>query len=296
MAHTFANIGFETAGATPGYASAWTCVFVATAEEFAGYDVAVPEPWEDFEEEWSTNNEAGKFNWSQVTASTASYDVTPAQTFEDFEEEWANEPHLWALAVTGTALYNTALDPEDAFEWGWNSNQNDVFDWGDIPSTATASFDAGAPEAREDFEEEWRDNEDDITEFTGGDVLAGTFDGENFEDFEEVDLRMYTFEVTDVGADGDRLIVYVNGAPVERQCTGVGTVDSERDFLVTAINAAVLGATVSADGTGKAKVRATTSGDSLSIKVEATGANAKIVLNTPPDKTAFWTQTGELGA
>lgn len=294
MAHAFANIGFETAGATPGLASGWTCVVFATAEEYAAYDVTTPEPVEDFEEEWATNNEDGTFILG--TTSAASYDVAQPEPYEDFEEDWSNVPYSTSLPATATASYDTTPEDREDFEEEWATNNEDgIFEYAG-PEITVSSYDVGTPEAREDFEEEWRDNEDDITDFVGvgTDLVLGTFDGENFEDFEEVDLRMYTAEVTGVGADGDKLIVYVNGTPVERLCTGVGTFDTERDFLIDAVNAAVLGAEATADGTGEIKFRSTISGDALSIKVEATGATAKIILQAPPNKTLYWTQTGEL--
>jgi antitoxin (DNA-binding transcriptional repressor) of toxin-antitoxin stability system len=296
MAHTFVNTGFETAGATPGLASGWTVAIFATAEEYASYDVAVPEPVEDFEEEWSSN-EDGSFVLTATTA--AVYDVAQPEAYEDFEEDWSNTPFFLTLPVVAVASYDT-LTPEDFedFEEEWKDNETDVAEFiGLGVDIAAAAYDLGVPESREDFEEEWRSNEDDITVFVGvgTDLVRATYDGENFEDFEETDLRMQTVEVTHIGADGDKLIVTVNGNPVERLCTGAGTVDTERDFLLTAINAAVL-ADASADGTGKIKLRALVSGDALTVKVEATGTSAKIILQAPPDKTQYWTQTGELAA
>lgn len=293
MAHTFSNIGFETAGASVGYALAWTIAIMATAEEYAGYGTTNPDAWEDFEEEWANGNQDTYYTLPATALAT--YDTTPAEDYEDFEEEWSNEPHTWVLSGTATASYDTTVfeDYED-FEEEWGDNEDGIFVF-DVLSLTVASYDLIVPEDVEDFEEEWRDNEDDILEFTGGDIITAQYDGsENFEDFEEVDLRMYTAEVTAIGADGDKLIVYVNGSPVTRNCTGVGTVNTERDFLISSVNAAGLGANATADGTGKIKFRATTSGDSLSVKVEATGATAKIVLLDLPDKTAYWTQSGEL--
>jgi len=297
VAHAFTNIGFETAGATPGLASGWSCAVFATAEEYASYDVTLPEPVEDFEEEWATNNEDGAFVLSATAA--ASYDIAQPETYEDFEEDWSNTPFSLTLPVVAVAAYDATNEDFEDFEEGWDSNENDIAEFvGPGTDITVASYDLVVPEAREDFEEEWRDCEDDITDFVGvgTDLVIATYDGENFEDFEETDLRMYTAEVTGVGADGDKLIVYVNGTPIERLCTGVGTFNTERDFLVDAINAAVLGADASADGTGEIKLRSSISGDPLSIKVEATGATAKIILQAPPNKTLYWTQTGELAA
>lgn len=297
MAHAFANIGFETAGASPGLASGWSCAIFATAEEYASYDVTVPEPVEDFEEEWATNNEDGAF--VLTSTATASYDIAQPEPYEDFEEDWSNTPYSLTLLSVALAAYDTAPADFEDFEEEWSDNEDDKtqFLGGGIDLNVVL-YGFVFFYAFESFEEEWRDNEDDISSFVGvgTDLVVGTFDGESVEDFEEVDLRMYTAEVTAIGADGDQLIVYVNGSPVIRECTGVGTVDTERDFLVTAINAAVLGAEATTDGTGKIKFRAAVSGDALSIKVEATGAAAKIVLLAPPNKTLYWTQTGELAA
>ena len=298
MPHAFANIGFETAGATPGLASAWSCAIFATAEEYASYDVTVPEPVEDFEEEWATNNEDGAFYL--VSASAAAYDVADPEFYEDFEEDWSNTPFSLSLLSVVVADYDfvTPDDFED-FENEWAFNETDITEFvGPGTDITVSSYDLVVPEAREDFEEEWRDNEDDFTDFVGvgTDLVLAAYDGQDFEDFEETDLRMYTVEVTGVGADGDKLTIYVNGSPVDRLCTGVGTFNTERDFLIDAINAAVLGADATADGTGEIKLRASVSGNPLSIKVEATGATAKIILQAPPNKTLYWTQTGELAA
>jgi hypothetical protein len=292
MPHAFTNVGFETAGATPGFASGWTCAIVATAEEYASYDVAVPEPVEDFEEEWAGNEDSG---FVLTDTATASYDVAVPEPFEDFEEDWANTPYSTTLPIVAVASYDSTAEDYEDFEESWKNNQDDinVFAGADITE---AAYDLVAPEPREDFEEEWRHCEDDVTAFAGvgTDLVTATFDGQDYEDFEEVDLRMCTVEVTAVGADADQYIIYVNGSPVSRTCTGVGTLNSERDFLINSVNAAVLGASATADGTGKIKFRSTVSGDPLSIKVESKGVLAKIVLLAPPDKTSYWTQTGEL--
>lgn len=191
MAHTFVNTGFETAGATPGLASGWTVAIFATAEEYASYDVAVPEPVEDFEEEWSSN-EDGSFVLTATTA--AVYDVAQPEAYEDFEEDWSNTPFFLTLPVVAVASYDT-LTPEDFedFEEEWKDNETDVAEFiGLGVDIAAAAYDLGVPESREDFEEEWRSNEDDITVFVGvgTDLVRATYDGENFEDFEETDLRM----------------------------------------------------------------------------------------------------------
>ena len=157
MAHAFSNIGFETAGATPGLASGWSCAIFATAEEYASYDVTVPEPVEDFEEEWATNNEDGTFVLTATAA--ASYDVAQPEPYEDFEEDWSNTPFSLSLLSVAVAAYDI-LSPEDFedFESEWDSNETDITEFvGPGTDITVSSYDLVVPEAREDFEEERRE-------------------------------------------------------------------------------------------------------------------------------------------
>lgn len=291
MAHSFTNTGFETTGGAPGLASGWTFVYFCTAEEFAAFDATVPEAVEDFEEEWSNTDTFWEMPGGAVTAN---FDTSPAEAFEDFEEEWDNEPHAWLLSGGVSATFDTGV-PESVedFEEEWaadNELDETEFDPGDLTA---ANFDIGILEAVEDFEEEWRLNHLDLTEFTGGELIAATFDLQTVEDFEEVDLRMQTVEVTAVGADGDTFVLTVNGADIVYNATGAGTINDTRDILITKVNAAAAGAVTSADGLGKIKFRSKVSGDELSLKVLTTGVTAKMVLLDPPDKTMGWTQSGE---
>ena len=101
---------------------------------------------------------------------------------------------------------------------------------------------------------------------------------------------MYTAEVTAAGADGDTLTVFVNGVPVTRNCTRVSVPGLRRDFLVDTINAGA-GCCGQTGSSGKIKLRATNSGDTLAIKVRRP-ARRRIVLLAPPTKTLYWTWTG----
>lgn len=291
MAHAFENIGFETAGTAPGLADKWTFVFAVLGDQYASYDVSLPQSFEDFEEEWGNTD---SFYEMPDGAVAALYDLTPAQPLEDFEEEWNNEPFYWVFPAGVDATYDIAIPQSfEDFEENWQNNEDDKWEFV-LMDLSSAVYDPGGPEAVEDFEEEWGDNEDDIFEFSGGELVAATFDGEDYEDFEEVDLRMHTIEVLAVGADTDRYKITVNATLVEYEATGVGTLDSIRDILVDYVNAAAAGAVASADGAGKMKLRSVFSGDALQVQVATSGDLAEMILLPPPDKTLYWTQTGEL--
>lgn len=289
MAHTFGNTGFETAGTGTGLADKWVFVFFVLGDEYASYDTTLPQPVEDFEEEWGN---ADTFYEMPPGSVVAAYDTTPPEPVEDFEEEWNNEPHHWTLPAAILAAYDTTPEDYEDFEEEWLSNEDDIAEFAG-PELTAALYDLAPNEPVEDFEEEWQSNEDDIAEFAGPELLAALFDGEEVEDFEEVDLRMYTVEITDIGADGDVYKVKINGVPVVYEATGVGPTTAIRDIIVGYINAAVLGVDASSDGGSKMKLRASISGDVFQLQVEGTGS-AGIVLLPSPDKTLYWTQTGEL--
>ena len=289
MAHTFDNTGFETAGAGLGLADKWTFVFFVLGDEYASYDATVPEPVEDFEEEWGNGDTYYEMPDGSVAAS---YDTSPAEPVEDFEEEWSNEPHFWTLPSAVLAAYDTAPEDYEDFEEEWLSNEDDITEFSG-PELTAASYDVGMAEAFEDYEEEWDSNEDDISEFAGPELSAALFDGEAVEDFEEVDLRMQTIELSALGADGDQYIVKVNGLQTYVVSDSVGPLSVFRNTLVTYINALAVNVVASADTGNKIKLRSQVSGDTFQLAVQTTGTAGMIIL-PPPDKTMIWSQTGEL--
>jgi len=114
----------------------------------------------------------------------------PVEPFEDFEEYWsANEDSIEDFfSAAAAALFDVALVGEafEDFEEGWLSNQDS---YSEMPATAAASFDVAlGAEAFEDFEEGWLSNQDALASFTiTPGVTNPTFDlAEDFEDFEEV--------------------------------------------------------------------------------------------------------------
>lgn len=183
-ASTFQNLGFESAGASPGTALGWLLAFQSTAEELAGFGPAPERPQEDFERAWLGNSDF-LFTFGVTSVEPALYDPSSPESIENFEEEWsANESFLFELGSIVAADFEPgastklvedfdarwatneaflfAFSPSDLFALatetfgsGWRSNQSFVFAF--VPAElSAASFDAAAtPEPVEDFEELW---------------------------------------------------------------------------------------------------------------------------------------------
>lgn len=180
---TFANLGFEAAGATPGAALAWTLSFHSSAEEIASYAPPAERPQEDFERAW-LSNDLFLHAFGPTSLEPSLFDTNP-QSIENFEEEWSsNESFLFELGSIAAADFDPgvavklvenfdglwannqaflfALTPgalapphADPFESGWRSNQSFLFAF-TAPNLNPATFDAaGTPEPVEDFEELW---------------------------------------------------------------------------------------------------------------------------------------------
>jgi hypothetical protein len=177
------NLGFETAGTSPGLAASWTFVVTSSYEEYADYFVSASyrQAWDGFEFEWNNAGwqtglspatalaqysaailnpapefEAFLYGWnvemwlSELGATAAAnYDSPVSEAFEDFGEGWSNDTWTLGLGTTVTAEYAPASDEVEEFEEGW---ANDAWTTS-IGVTTTASFDGLAPEAFEDFEE-----------------------------------------------------------------------------------------------------------------------------------------------
>lgn len=140
MPATFLNPSFETAGTGPGAAASWTITVVATAEQDAAFD-ADPESLEDFEEGWSSNEDAifelegadvsapfvetftewaGAFYMQLPGAEAAVFDTVP-ESIEDFEEGWQNDSYVFAMDYhdDAAATYGTFDGNVEAFDsWG----------------------------------------------------------------------------------------------------------------------------------------------------------------------------------
>lgn len=160
MAHTFRNLGFETAGITPGLANGWEVDQLASVELFAEFGLG-----------------------GEIQG-----------TVDDFERGWTNNPvddfktvFIGKLIDLFPAIFNLTNDDEETFEREWSAVEFFITAHGSVDS---AMFDAGTPQTFEDFEEEWDTNESNIAVFVGPgtDLTLGLFDSttpENFEDFED---------------------------------------------------------------------------------------------------------------
>lgn len=182
----FANLGFETAGASPGSAASWTLSTSAQAWLLAGYALsAYEQAFENFEREWASN-EGYCFDLDDAGAVAAEYESATVNPLDHdgFEVKWSsNEGYLWALGATAAAEYDTALEDHEDFEEEWLSNESYFWTLADAGSAA-AQYDT-TPEAYEDFEEEWDANESYY--WTLPATVAALYDTapEAYEDYEE---------------------------------------------------------------------------------------------------------------
>lgn len=182
-----ANTSFETAGAAPGTASAWT-VSSYSARDSMSFD---DEPAEDFEELWASNEAfVSAFEPASLAVhQIATITVLPFEEVESFETLWSsNQSYVYGLApITASFDVATAEDWED-FEEEWDSNEDFLSAFVGPGTDLTAlSCDVGAPEPVENFEEEWSSNENFLSAFVGPGTdltlvtLAGGETEENFE-------------------------------------------------------------------------------------------------------------------
>ena len=93
---------------------------------------------------------------------------TESAGVDDFESGWQNDAFIRDLSAnTETAQFDTTPQAFDDFEEEWPDNEDFAFNWSEIAGSDTASFDAGTPQDFEDFEEEWLSNEDFAFDFFG---------------------------------------------------------------------------------------------------------------------------------
>ncbi len=190
-ATTFANLGYEIAGASPGLAASWTWTSAMADELIAIWGTGTPRAdQEDFETEWGSNEDYQFAFDDEVDLVAAFFDTTVSdgEGFEDFEEGWgADEHYHFVLPASELASFDSG-SPEDVedFEEEWDSNEDYDFALG---AATLASFDVGTPQDVEDFEDEWRGTgAGNDYDFTLGSTSTASFDGgapQSFEDFEQ---------------------------------------------------------------------------------------------------------------
>ncbi|MBM4370146.1 MAG: hypothetical protein FJ098_00730 [Deltaproteobacteria bacterium] len=191
------NPSFEVIGASEGHADAWYDTQDTGTEEAVIFDGDPGElfPWEDFDNGWATGWQSA-FDTLDLVQVLFEGGTRPR---EDFEVSWGdptgsgppyNHQALTAFDTSNLlqVLFDTGTpEPREDFEEEWSNNQfaQAAFTGGDLTAI---SFDTGVPEPLEDFEEEWSNNQLAQAAFGGGDLVAISFDSgvpEPVEDFEE---------------------------------------------------------------------------------------------------------------
>jgi hypothetical protein len=215
------NLSFETPGVHPGEADGWTGFASSTVVEIATYTMLfvdyfppvdpIEYGWESFDGQWHIiagweGNEFDRWFFIAPDLEAALYDVAGSTTeaWEAFESLWEScEDDIWSFEEYNLekAVYyvgdhpNTEtfsvsdttdpMDPEIGYDWD-NSLWKREFEAGDLePGIFSGN-------AFEDFEEDWRNNQDDEFAFVGGDLFAAHYgDGygnpmPEFEPFESV--------------------------------------------------------------------------------------------------------------
>lgn len=124
------NLGFETAGAGAGDALNWTLTSQASAFTIAAYD-SEPEPWEDFEEGWDSN-ETYLLAFEDVDITAAEYETVEAtpKLFDDFEEKWGTVASTGSIICVARAslvdgqtfTLDDGVNPAKVFEFDLISN------------------------------------------------------------------------------------------------------------------------------------------------------------------------------
>lgn len=179
---TFTNLGFESAGATPGSAMAWHHNFQASAEDIVGFGPEPQSPVEHFERGWLSNDDY-VFAFGPTSIEPTLYDSAPS-SIEDFEEEWfQNETFLFEHSGLSAAFFDfeNASKPAEDFDELWFGNEGFSYSFGG--GSLSAPF-------ADAFETGWRSNQSFLYAFSSGNLSVASFDSagtaEPVEDFEEL--------------------------------------------------------------------------------------------------------------
>lgn len=205
------NLGFETAGGSPGVPASWSVSVTCAAEAVAAWGAGSPPLDEDgFEVEWGNDSYLFAFDVGDTAPPLLDTDVAEGEAIEDFEEGWDdNHGYSFELGSVEEAEFDASLSPEtvEDFEDGWDSAVTAGNDYDFVMgSMVSAFFDASfAPQGFEDFEDGWSGTSaGNDYDFTLGASTAASFDGaispEDFEDFEEVrdEIQVTAVAATDL--------------------------------------------------------------------------------------------------
>jgi hypothetical protein len=184
VATPIVNASFETGSDNPGVPEGWLPVQTPTLEIVAAFGSSHV-GYDGMEDGWKLPNspasppfnEDSLFELEPPNVAFATFSANP---YENFEVGWDNDAGFlddWSVLTIVEAQFDTAPEPHEDYEEDWKLpkaggapfNQGSEFSWDDV-STATAMFDAGTPEAFEDFEEEWDDNEDSFFTFAAANL------------------------------------------------------------------------------------------------------------------------------
>ena len=187
---TFVNLGFESAGSSPGAALAWQLSLESSAEDIAGFRPTPESPMERFESGWLFNEDFA-FALGPTTVEPTLYDSAQS-SIEDFEEEWfANETFLFEHSGLAPAYFDieTSTKSVEDFDELWFDNGSFAY--------AFSSGSLSAPFA-DTLEAGWRSNQSFLYSLSSGNVSAASYDvagtAELVEDFDELwpTVRMVT--------------------------------------------------------------------------------------------------------
>jgi hypothetical protein len=170
------DLSFETQGAAPGSASAWTLTVSVSVlgEGFARADGGLS-LWEGFEFGWGADPFVGDLT-VPTTAEVMQFEPgAPGQTpFDGFEHYWNNDGFLFELGMTELAAFvnrpgaippASTSDAFDGFEGGWNNAVLllDLF----VPTNVTElDLWNSTLDAADGFEREWGANESYVFDFS----------------------------------------------------------------------------------------------------------------------------------
>jgi hypothetical protein len=154
---TLTNLGFETAGASPGLAGSWTTATTgagAVYPDLSGGGGEAPRPYESFEAGWGNDDYLTTLDPLSVVLADFN---TGADTtaYESFEIEWGNDAYLFALGSAIAASFTGGANHE-SFDAGWGNDDYLTT----LDTTIAASFTGGG--AYESFEAGWG-NDDYLT-------------------------------------------------------------------------------------------------------------------------------------
>ena len=136
----FVNLGFELAGASPGFASGWSVSIVSSAQGYVDFGASNgdgPKPIEDFERGWGGDAYSFAFQSGDTTV-LAFGTGNPTSPIEDFERQWPGVD-TFAFALSGPlALVFTGAGQTgiEDFETGWSADTF-LFTFGGTTSPST---------------------------------------------------------------------------------------------------------------------------------------------------------------